>query len=607
MDAPARAETNTAAQEAAPAARGGEWRTLRSYLRPARRLLVGLFFLELIAEGATLIQPLVARSVIEHLEEGRSLLWPVLMLSGIAVVGMVLSWLGTFLIGRAGTGLVRDVRQRLVRRILGAKVAGVERRPVGDFLSRVGSDTTLLQATMADAVVEAAAAPIAILGAIVLMGVIDPVMLALVVGLLAITTVGERYALRRVGEATEQEQARVGSMTAALQRVLIAFRTVKASGTERHEQQQVGSQADGAYRAGVRSARAEAWVEVIAGASMDVTFLVVLAVGATRVASGELGIGGLIAFLLYVMYLREPVETLFDAATDFSEGLAAVRRVEELNLLPQEGSQAVGPGTRSLPRREDGQLQIRCEGVWFGYRDRPVLQDVSFTAGRGLTVLVGPSGAGKTTLLSLVERFADVDRGRILLDGVDVRELSRSELRRRLAYVQQEAPLLGETVREAALYGVPHPEEADLDEALRSVALDTWVNSLPDGLDTPVGERGVEISGGQRQRLAVARALLRDADVLLLDEATAQLDAISERTLLDSLAHQSHERTVLAITHRLSVAAEADQLVLLDEGRVRAVGRHDDLLTADSMYRELVTAFGAQGNGRPPLLSPTER
>ncbi|MGH7867543.1 MAG: ABC transporter ATP-binding protein, partial [Candidatus Dormibacteraceae bacterium] len=298
------------------------------------------------------------------------------------------------------------------------------------------------------------------------------------------------------------------------------------------------------------------------------------------------------AFLLYVTFLDGPIETLSDAFIEFAEGLAAVRRIEVLRTLPIE-AEAMPIRVSTIERADwhkESVPEVRFDGVWFGYHDEPVLRDVSFVASRCLTVLVGTSGAGKTTLLSLIERFVDVDKGRVLLDGVDVRELDRDQLRRRLAYVQQEAPLLGDTVHEAMLYGVPNSDSVDIEGALRAVALDSWMSTLPKGLDTPVGERGVAISGGQRQRLAVARALLRNADVLLLDEATSQLDAVSEHTLLESVAREALSGVVLAVTHRLSVAAEADQVVLLDQGGVRATGKHVELLESDAVYRELASS-----------------
>jgi ABC-type multidrug transport system fused ATPase/permease subunit len=589
-------------------------RALWEYLADKRGLLGWLLCLELLAHSAALAQPMVARWVMVELARGGGLSRPLFLLAGLAAMGIVLSGVCTFLFGRMGQRLVRDLRVGLVRRLLGARVAAIERRAVGDVLSTVGSDTTLLRETVGGALVRVVAAPMTVLAAIVLMGTIDLPMLGLVVVLLGFSTLGEKYALRRVEDATGEQQVHLAAMTSTLQRLLTAFRTVKASGTERREERLVAADADGAYRAGVRAAWAEAVVEMVAVASVDVIFLVVLAVGAVRVAGGSLALGDVVAFLLYVVFLREPVEALSFAATEISEGLAVIRRIEQLRGVPAEqhdppaegDGAAGGPACRTrtapvtaaaaaqrLPQEETdrprrAQPTVRFDGVWFGYHDRPVLRELTFEVSRGLTVLVGPSGVGKTTVLGLVERFAEVDAGRVLLDGFDVRALDPAELRRRLAYVQQETPLLGTTVREAALYGVPRAELADLDGALRAVALDAWVATLPDGADTRVGERGVAISGGERQRLALARALLRDADVLLLDEATSQLDAVSERTVLDSLAHVARGRIVLAVTHRRSVAAEADQVIVLDGGTVHAVGRHQHLLRSDPLYRELV-------------------
>jgi ABC-type multidrug transport system fused ATPase/permease subunit len=573
----------------------GSLRVLWSYVRGMRRFLAVMIVLELVGDAAALSQPLIARWVLDELKAGGSLFWPLIVLGVLAVLGMALSGACTFLLGRGALRLVTNLRRDMVWRVLGGSVATVERRPVGDFLSRVGTDTTLLGDTVGDALVRSAATPLVIVAALVLMGTIDGLMLGVVVGVLLITALGEMIAGRRVREATEQTQGRVAAMTSSLHRALIAFRTVKASGTERAESERACAEAEAAFRAGRRAIRVEAFLGMLATVSVDVTFLAVLAVGGARVASGNLDVADLVAFLLYVIFLGEPIDSLAFTIPEIAQGLAAVQRIEVLRSLPAEAEELpskVGGTTRAVRTGPSGGLspEVRFDRVWFGYDDRPVLRDVSFAACRGLTVLVGPSGAGKTTLLSLIVRFGDVDRGRVLLDAVDVRAQDRDELRRRLAYVQQEALLLGETVREAMLYGVPGPNSADIQGALRAVALDGWVSSLPRGLDTPVGERGVAISGGQRQRLAVARALLRGAEVLLLDEATSQLDAVSERTLLDSLAREAHSRVVLAATHRVSVAAMADQIVLLIEGEVRAIGQHAALLRSDPIYRELASA-----------------
>ncbi|MGW4420587.1 ABC transporter ATP-binding protein [Streptosporangium sp. NPDC004631] len=578
----------------------GAVRALWSYTRGMRGTLTGLLLLELVSNGAALAQPLVVRAAVDGLGTRESLAGPVILLVGISVTGLALTWLSTYLLERFGQRIVLNVRHRLVRRILGAPVSVVEHRPVGDFLSRVGSDTTVLRHTVTGMLVHGAAAPLTIMAAVLVMAGIDLVLLATVATLFGLSAVAATWALGRVGEASEEAQSHLGGLTSVLQRALVAFRTVKASGTEEHERRLAREAAESSYRAAIRAGRAEATVEVIAVTGIELSFIVVLLVGTARTTAGALTLSDLIAFLLYVVYLRGPVETLAMVGSSFAEGLAAVRRVRELELLPPEaGDRPAATGVRNGldGRRRGGVLQL--EDVWFGYDGRPILRGVTMDVHRGLTVLVGPSGTGKTTVLSLVERFADVERGRISLDGVDLRELDRDDLRRRLGYVQQDAPLLGGTIGEAVRYGVPDPGRADVAGALRTVGLWSWVDALPFGLDTPVGERGVAISGGQRQRLAVARALLRGPEVLLLDEATSQLDARSERILLGAVVEQAAHRAVLAVTHRVAVASLADQVALLDEGRIRALGKHDELLSSDAMYQELLAV--------PPSASAHDR
>jgi len=575
--------------------------SLRRWLSSYRGPLAVVLVLELGARAAALIQPLAARQVVDGVTDGGSLTGPIAILGGVALIGLCFNYLGFYQRGKLSERFVRGLREAMARRIVGAPVSCVEATSTGDVLSRVGADTTLVQQTTIKALVDLIVVPLTVVSGIVLVLSIDLFLGAMVLVLLAVAAFAEARVFRKVAVDTEHAQVHMGAMTGVVQRILLAFRTVKASRTEQAEIESFDRHAESAYRANVRAARTGALADTVAYAAVDFSFLVILAIGVLRVSTGGVGVGDLVAILLYVVYIQEPVEALTGSASRLSEGVAALRRIADLLRIPQESETlhpAAAPVNAPSADAAAGTRSVRVDYVSFGYDDRQVLRGVSIEARPGVTVLVGPSGAGKTTLLSLVERFIEPDRGRILLDGVDIRELDLSELRRRISYVQQEAPLLGATIQEAATYGADGVDKHRLGRILEAVGLADWIATLPDGLDTEVGERGLRISGGQRQRLAVARALARDSDVLLLDEATSQLDPINERHLVRSLTRESRDRVIIAVTHRMPLAHEADQVVMLCAGLVHACGRHDELL-ADPDYRELVASATTDIRGDP--------
>ncbi|GAA1288515.1 ABC transporter ATP-binding protein [Saccharothrix xinjiangensis] len=575
----------------APPRREPAFATLRNWLAPYRGLLAVVLVLELAARAAALVQPLATREVVEGVQNSEDLITPIAVLGGVALVGLCFNYAGYRWRGRLSEQFVLGIRRAMVRRIVGAPVSRVEADSSGDLLSRVSSDTALVQQTTVKALVDLIVVPLTVVAGIVLMLTIDVFLAVMVIVVLAVATLAEGWVFQKVSEDTERAQEHVGAMLGVVQRVLLAFRTVKASRTERQEAESFDRHAESAFRAGVKAARTGALADTVAYAAVDFTFLVILGIGVIRVSTGDVGVGDLVAILLYVVYIQEPVESLTGSAGRLSEGLAALRRISALLRMPQEtdeGAREFAPSPAGSPSR-DVARSVRLEGVWFGYGEDPVLRDVSIEARPGITVLVGTSGAGKTTVLSLVERFVAASRGRVTLDGVDIADLPLAQLRRRIAYVQQEAPLLGATIREAATYGLDEADDERLWQVLRSVGLGEWVTSLPRGLDTEVGERGVQISGGQRQRLAVARALARDSEVLLLDEATSQLDPYHEQVLVRSLMQDSRERIVIAVTHRMLLAQHADQVVMLHQGAVHARGRHEELLD-DPLYRHLTAA-----------------
>jgi ABC-type multidrug transport system fused ATPase/permease subunit len=445
---------------------------------------------------------------------------------------------------------------------------------------------------------------ITLVASIVLMGVVDLVLLGVTLAVLVVVGGAVGLVLPRIMRATERQQEAVGGLGAALERALGGLRTVKASGAEERETRAVTEAAERAYERGMASAGYQAIVGTATGLIVQVAFLAVLGVGGARVASGDMSIGDLIAFLLYLFYLADPITAVSQGATQLQQGLAAVRRIDAVATLPveeDEGAAAAAstPAPPASPTAAATAPPASLDGtpplvvfdrVSFGYRpDRPeVLHEVSFEVpAHGVTAIVGPSGAGKTTLFALLERFYDADAGTIRFRGRELAAWPRAGLRGQIGYVEQEAPVLAGTLRDNLLYAAPGAGEEALRAVLAEARLEELVARLPDGLDTEIAARGASLSGGERQRIAIARALLRHPALLLLDEAASQLDAVNEMALRDTVARAGETRAVLAIAHRLSTVVSARRIVVLEAGRVRATGTHAELVQSDALYAEL--------------------
>jgi len=361
-------------------------------------------------------------------------------------------------------------------------------------------------------------------------------------------------------------------------------------GAEDREIATVGQAAHQAWQRGVEVAGWTALMEASAGLAIQVSFLAVLGVGGARVASGALPVSSLVAFLLYLFLLSEPIGSLVAGATQLQAGLAAVVRMREVEQLPVEPA-AGRPGVPDPPPSGVGPAGVAFRGVWFRYRPDDstwVHRDLNFELPPGgVTAIVGPSGAGKTTVFALLERFYEPQRGTIAIDGRDVHAWSLPELRAGIGYLEQDAPILAGTLRDNLCLAVPDAPDQQLEAVLALTRLDGLPARLPHGLDMPVGHRGVTLSGGERQRIALARALLRRPRLLLLDEATSQLDAANELALREVITRVAQTTTVLVIAHRLSTVTSADRILVMDAGRVRAAGTHAELLAADDLYRQL--------------------
>jgi subfamily B ATP-binding cassette protein MsbA len=400
---------------------------------------------------------------------------------------------------------------------------------------------------------------------------------------------------RRLRHLAKENQEAVARLNLLLQENFIGQRIVKAFAREDFEAQRFGG-ANEHFR------QVQMKLRIIRGLSSPVMeFLgalgmaVIISYGGYQVIQGNSTPGTFFSFLAALLMLYAPIRGLSQAQNAIQEGLAAAQRV--FAVLDLEPGIADRPDARPLgPLSRD----VAYKNISFSYGEEPVLQDIDFTIKRGeIVALVGPSGAGKTTLLSLLPRFYEVTSGAILIDGVDIREVSLASLRAQIGVVTQQTILFNDTVRYNVAYGRLEAPEEDIIQALKAAHAYDFVRALPQGLDTVIGEQGVRLSGGERQRLAIARALLKDPPILLLDEATSSLDSESEREVQQALDHLIEGRTTLVIAHRLSTVRHADRLVVLDNGHLVEMGTHEELLRVDGLYKRLYDMQFAREEERP--------
>lgn len=582
------------------------FRQLLPYLLEHRAVLSWVVVISMLGAIASLAQPLLVSQVIGIVEQGGDLAPVVTLLVVLVVAAGLLSGFGHYLLQRTGEGVVLSSRRALVRRLLHLPISEFDERRTGDLVSRVGSDTTLLRAVLTQGLVEAIGGSLTFLGALIAMTIIDPVLLGLTVLVIAVSVVTVVLLSQRIRVASRKAQERVGELAAAVERSISAIRTVRAAGATEREIAAIEGSARGAWQQGIAVAKISALVVPISSIALQVSFLVVLGVGGFRVASGVISVGDLVAFILFLFLLIGPLGQAFGAITSVNAALGALGRIQEIIGLPSERERDAGL-VPAAPTASTAAVEF--DDVHFAYpvsahptetekaiaavvgeaeRDTTVLRGVSFTVPVGSrTALVGPSGAGKSTILSLIERFYDPTAGVIRMGGVDIRALDRDELRGRIGYVEQDAPVLAGSLRDNLLLGSPDATDEQCVAVLRSVNLDEVLDRDPRGLDAQVGEEGVMLSGGERQRLAIARALLAAPPVLLLDESTSSLDGANEQRMREAIDAVAQDRTLIVIAHRLSTVVDSDQIVVLDHGRVIGVGTHSDLVTRVPLYRDL--------------------
>lgn len=510
-----------------------------------------------------------------------------MLLVGLFLVQSVFTWCRHYLMSWLGERAVADMRRQVFARLIALPPGWFHTRRTGELVGRISGDVTTLQAFVGSELSIGLRNLVQLIGGVVLLLLEDAgltlYMMLIVPPMILSVMVFGRF-IRRMSKKLQDAVAKTNGR---VQEVLGAIMTVQAFTQEEREKQRYGDGVETAFSAALSLARWRATFMSISSLSGFLALAFVVWLGGRRVAAGELDPGGLTAFVLYTTIIAFALASLSNMWTALQRAAGATERLYAIiDATPDVQSPDVSV---AMPPKGS---PLRFKDVTFAYEGRPndpVLRNVNLTIEAGTTVaLVGPSGAGKTTLTALVPRFYDPSSGSVTLGDTDLRSLSLEDLRARIALVPQDPVLFSGTVAENIAYGRPDATKSEVIEAARQANVHEFVEAFPDGYETLCGERGVQLSGGQRQRVAIARAILADPDLLILDEATSNLDAESEALIQDALGRVTHGRTTLIIAHRLSTVRDADLIVVLDDGRLAEKGSHEALMAAGGVYERLV-------------------
>jgi subfamily B ATP-binding cassette protein MsbA len=528
---------------------------------------------------------------------GLGVRWAVpLLLFAALLAKNLFSYLSEVELNTIGLAMVRDLRRDAYRKLLDQSSSFYARSSTGDLISRMLSDVELIQSAFGTKLTDFVQGILTIIFVLAYVFSVHARLAFAVFVVAPLVLVPIIDNARRLYRAGTSSRERMGEMGSILGETLRGQRVIKTYAMEDFEAARFATANTRYFRVSRRTVRLQALnsplMEVLAGIGLAAVFVY----AAGQIATGAMSLGGLFGFLAALMMMYKPLKDV--TRTNMALQLALSSAVRVFELIDGVNEILEKPDARELPPFS---REIRFEGVSFAYGSEPVLTGIELALRRGETVaLVGPSGGGKTTLANLLPRLYDPRQGRVTFDGVDLRDATLGSLRRQISLVTQDTVLFDTTVRANIAYGQPDAPDEAVRAAARAACADEFIERLPQGYDTPVGEDASRLSGGQRQRLAIARALYKDAPILILDEATSQLDAESEAVIGRALGNLMKGRTTLVIAHRLSTVRRADRIVVLDRGRIVESGPHAELLTKNGLYRRLhdMQFFAESESGR---------
>lgn len=503
---------------------------------------------------------------------------------GIFIMNTLLSGLGLYLLSKIGEKIIYAIRSMLWQHITHLTMPFFDKNESGQLMSRLTDDTKVINAFISQKLPELLPSVLTVLGSFIMLFVMDW-QITLVTFITIPIFIGIMIPLGKIMQRiSKKTQAEIADFSGLLGRVLTEMRLVKVANTERLELEKADNNLQRIYDLGLKQAKITAIIQPVSGLVMLLTITVILGFGALRVTSGAITAGTLIAMIFYVVQLSSPLVNLSTLVTDYKKAVGASQRIYEIMQEPIEDF--------TLPEvvEESQHPSLIFKDVTFKYDTTTVLQAVNFEILAGkVTAFVGPSGSGKSTIFNIIERMYDIEQGMITYGDQSIYNIPLATWRHKIGYVMQTNAMMSGTIRDNILYGINHAVSDEELEAYAKIAnCHDFIQNLEQGYDTLVGERGIKLSGGQRQRIDIARSFVKNPDILLLDEATANLDSESERKIQTALEELMEKRTTIVIAHRLSTIRKADQIIFLDQGVITGSGTHQELMQTHEKYQQFV-------------------
>ncbi|MBA1397855.1 ABC transporter ATP-binding protein [Mammaliicoccus sciuri] len=549
-----------------------------------KKLVFTAMTLSILGSLSGLLVPLFTGKLVDTFNAESLDLRMVWLFIGVFLVNAVLSGIGTYLLSKIGEKTIYSIREKLWKHLINLKMSFFDKNESGQLMSRITDDTNVINLFISEKAPSVLPSLLTLMGSIVMLFILDWQMTLMTFLILPIF-IGIMVPLgRKMGKISKDTQTEISRFSGILGRVLTEMKLVKVTTSEEKELEKTKGTLLGIYDLGLKEAKIRAIISPLSGVIMTLTVAVILGFGGIRVSSGAITAGTLVAMIFYVVQLSAPILNFSMFLTDYKKAVGASERIYE--IYQEEAEKRGDDHNQPITNHQD----ITFENVSFGYEAHSVIKDLSLSIRSGeVTAFVGPSGSGKSTLFSLIERLYPIDHGQILYGNQPIDDISLKYWRQKIGYVMQSNAMMSGTIRDNLTYGVySEVEEETLVHYTKMARCYDFIMAFPQGFDTEIGERGTKLSGGQRQRIDIARSFIKNPDILLLDEATANLDSESEFYIQQALNELMKDRTTIVIAHRLATIKKANQIVFLDKGQITGVGTHQELLASHEKYRHFV-------------------